>query len=549
MWALIYLPSLGVRDATRNECRRILPAVTMLETGDWSTPMLSGKPYRRKPPMMNWMIASIFKFTGSRSVLTARLASTLVVLALALAMLFMPSGLLDLKSRLVASTAFVMCFGMMGLGRNADIDPSYVCATGFAVLLWLEAWSRGWNDWRLWLPASIPLAAGMLLKGPLIFLFYYAFIGCVLHFEGRKKELGSLWNILSIVLALLPFLIWMSLFLQADQLDDIRKAHSNASTWYREISMRFKFGEITFAKWLTRVLGSFAQLLPWILVFPLLWIKPPLARLKPKPLVFAKAARFAGPAILILIDAMPATKARYSAPLIPLVAIAAGLIIPKITIDVKWETVVKKITAVFFVIAFAISSLLLLAALVLRTISIDKVDSLKTRMFAAAFESIPLGMILATVAIAAVAFFLFRNKADEIKGTTGITLTVVFTAALFINIFLVFFKPLTGMSKHYARETATEINTFTPEGATVCGVDYVGEEPFIVHLKRKWIMIDKLENLKKPATVFVLADKFLDDLSVYKRKHSMQEASRKTIKYKKRHFYNLVRLRPKDAAP
>ncbi|MCK5844514.1 MAG: glycosyltransferase family 39 protein, partial [Victivallales bacterium] len=142
VWAMLYLPSLDTADASRNECRRILPAITMLETGNWGTPMLSGKPYLRKPPMMNWFIASAYAITGMRSVLTARFATTLFVLALALTMLLLPSQLFDFNIRIVVSTALLVTFGMIGLGRSADIDPNYVCCAGFAVLFWLDAWSR-----------------------------------------------------------------------------------------------------------------------------------------------------------------------------------------------------------------------------------------------------------------------------------------------------------------------------------------------------------------------------------------------------------------------
>ena len=54
----------------------------MLETGNWLVPYVGGKPFLRKPPLVNWAIAASFKFTGVRNEWTARLPSALCVLAL-----------------------------------------------------------------------------------------------------------------------------------------------------------------------------------------------------------------------------------------------------------------------------------------------------------------------------------------------------------------------------------------------------------------------------------------------------------------------------------
>src|SRR6478672_2704249 len=83
-WAAIYLPGLGSTELKGEEGRRILPAVTMLETGNWLVPYVGGKPFLRKPPLMNWLIAWSFKATGVRNEWSARLPSALAVLAMAL---------------------------------------------------------------------------------------------------------------------------------------------------------------------------------------------------------------------------------------------------------------------------------------------------------------------------------------------------------------------------------------------------------------------------------------------------------------------------------
>ena len=57
----------------------------MLETGNYIVPEVGGKPYFRKPPLVNWLVAASFKFFGVRNEWTARLPSALSVLAVALA--------------------------------------------------------------------------------------------------------------------------------------------------------------------------------------------------------------------------------------------------------------------------------------------------------------------------------------------------------------------------------------------------------------------------------------------------------------------------------
>src|SRR5881296_356141 len=85
VWALIYLPALGSIAIKGEEGRRILPAVRMLETGNYIVPQVGSNPYYRKPPLVNWVVAASFKVFGVRNEWTARLPSALSVLVVALA--------------------------------------------------------------------------------------------------------------------------------------------------------------------------------------------------------------------------------------------------------------------------------------------------------------------------------------------------------------------------------------------------------------------------------------------------------------------------------
>src|SRR6266446_452694 len=84
VWAAIYLPALGSLEIKGEEGRRILPAVTMLQTGNFLVPYVGSEAYFRKPPLVNWLVAASFKLTGVRNEWTARLPSALAILVVAL---------------------------------------------------------------------------------------------------------------------------------------------------------------------------------------------------------------------------------------------------------------------------------------------------------------------------------------------------------------------------------------------------------------------------------------------------------------------------------
>src|SRR3982750_4700184 len=85
VWAAIYLPGLGTLEIKGEEGRRILPAVTMLQTGNYIVPQVGSDPYFSKPPLVNWLVAASFELFGVRNEWAARLPSVLAVLAVAIA--------------------------------------------------------------------------------------------------------------------------------------------------------------------------------------------------------------------------------------------------------------------------------------------------------------------------------------------------------------------------------------------------------------------------------------------------------------------------------
>src|ERR1700761_2577431 len=59
LWAVAYLPGLGVRDLMHEEGWRAEPAAERVRTGDWVPPRLYGEAYLNKPPLFFWMAAGL----------------------------------------------------------------------------------------------------------------------------------------------------------------------------------------------------------------------------------------------------------------------------------------------------------------------------------------------------------------------------------------------------------------------------------------------------------------------------------------------------------
>src|SRR5216117_1397865 len=123
VWALIYLPALGSIAIKGEEGRRILPAVRMLETGNYIVPQIGSNPYFRKPPLVNWLVAASFAVSGVRNEWTARLPSALAVLAVAIAFMTVARASLGPTGSLIAAIIWMTNIGMIEKGRRL-MNPS-----------------------------------------------------------------------------------------------------------------------------------------------------------------------------------------------------------------------------------------------------------------------------------------------------------------------------------------------------------------------------------------------------------------------------------------
>jgi 4-amino-4-deoxy-L-arabinose transferase-like glycosyltransferase len=262
VWAVIYLPALGSIAIKGEEGRRILPAVRMLETGDYIVPQVGSNPYYRKPPLVNWLVAASFKLFGLRNEWTARLPSALSVLAVAIAFVTVARASLGARGSIIAAMIWLTNIGIIEKGRLIEIEALYVSLCGLAIILWLSFFLQKKSPWVMWLPASVFLGLGLLAKGPTHLLFFYGVVIAVLvcfkdwrilvhpaHFVGLAVMVGiaGAWAI--------PFL-------------NSTASHVAIDKWSGQYAGRLKGIDFKFSDWIQNIPRGLIYFLPWVLLFP-----------------------------------------------------------------------------------------------------------------------------------------------------------------------------------------------------------------------------------------------------------------------------------------
>ncbi len=364
VWTAIYLPALGTHELRGEEGRRILPAVTMLKTGDWLLPRVGGEVYYRKPPMINWLVGASFALTGQQNERAARLPSVLFTLAFVVLLIWLPdvgsrkfraAGLgaqsppvwLSLEARLIAVLVFLTSAVVIEKGRQIEIEGVYIATTSMAILSWLALWAnRGgweeavganpqstirnppsaWSGWALWLVPSVFLLFGMLTKGPAILIFFYAPVIAILAYSHRLRALISVPHLLSIILWLGIPAVWM-------YVASARATSANARLPIaEEVIWRVMSTELTagWTHWLQNFGKSFTNLLPWGLFLPLLWHRGFTDRLPPARLPILKGARLGMAVSFVGISLIPGNSARYGLPIFGLMSILLGWVLAEV---------------------------------------------------------------------------------------------------------------------------------------------------------------------------------------------------------------------------
>ncbi len=168
-WGLVTLPGLtsaGGTGLTMSEGHRVVPALEMLETGEWLVPHMFGQAYLRKPPGGIWAFAAMIGVTGDH-VLGPRLASAGGFLLLALGSWWFGRRWFGDLGGLAAGLATVLTPMLWNPARAAELESLNNLFAALAAWTAVEIVTRRACRPNLAMAALAAfVAAQMLVKGP-----------------------------------------------------------------------------------------------------------------------------------------------------------------------------------------------------------------------------------------------------------------------------------------------------------------------------------------------------------------------------------------------
>ncbi len=263
VWAALYLSALGSLAIKGEEGRRILPGITMLQTGNYLVPQVGGETYFRKPPLINWLVAASFKIFGRQNEWTARAPSVICVLLVAIAFVTVARSSLGAPGSLIAALIWLINAGIIEKGRLIEIEALYVSLCALAIIFWLSWWLQKKSPWLIWTVPFIFLGLGWLAKGPVHLLFFYGVVIAVIWKERRWKALVHPAHFLGIIVMLGIFAAWAIPFVHATN-------QATATTkWSQQFTGRLRGTDFELGRWIFNIPHGVLYLLPWAIFLPL----------------------------------------------------------------------------------------------------------------------------------------------------------------------------------------------------------------------------------------------------------------------------------------
>lgn len=516
-WAAIFLPGLGTPELKGEEGRRILPARTMLRTGEWVVPYSEGKPYSRKPPLINWAIAASFHVTGIENEWTARLPSVLSLLIGTIAILWAGKLMIGNTGALVAAISFLTCVAHVDKGRLAEIEPLYVSLTAIAMAMWLRLWYRQSSPW---LTYSLPwffLGLAMLTKGPVHLIFFYGILVLILRFSGRLKELVKLPHLLGLLIMSAVFLPWA--ILNAERTAEIDPDQGKAQTvWLQQLTERLDPTGIDWADYFLVPVQGILNFAPWAIFLVVFWRKISTWVLtEPEPLRSILSGLKWGILITFLIVSLiPESRPRFSMPLFGASAILAGWISLRAWNDFRlpfqlwWSRALRTLMLLLAILAIAIPPFLpdWLAAL-------------------------PIGIAVATALL-----FLLRNQMDSLEKLTINTAAVIAAAVILIATNTKHLQE----EKENVRPLGRSISAAMPSDASLA-VFKPGPQPFLFYVSQDYTISDRPSQIPADTTYLLFQPRHYD--RIFQRKSLAERGDPITIaevKARDGKNYRLVKL-------
>jgi len=322
--AFIYLPFLGFPVWDGNEPLRVIIAKEMLKTGDWIIPVLHGKPYFTKPPMMNWLIAGSGNLFGVVNEWTSRIPSVCMVFATSLSIYFLTRKWLSREGRLFAAIAALCMIGLIKKGRTAEIDSLFIFFIVIILLVWLNGYVRRWKPALLWSIALSLVGLGFLTKGPQVIAYFYLTIFAYLYYRKSLSFFFSKSHLFGLLFFVLILVIYMYFILQYVTLEKYMHMWVSQIADRAESKTSFSF----FGHLVYYPIEGILSFMPWMLItIPILYLKD--IRIYAKD--FLGNELFIFSLVMIMINFplywfLPNARVRYFLPAGPFVAIGLAFL-------------------------------------------------------------------------------------------------------------------------------------------------------------------------------------------------------------------------------
>jgi 4-amino-4-deoxy-L-arabinose transferase-like glycosyltransferase len=307
VWAAIFLPALGSFEIKGEEGRRILPAVAMLESGNYLVPQVGGEAYFRKPPLVNWIVAGSFKIFGKRNEWTARAPSVLCILAVAVAFVTVARSSLGRDGSTLAALIWLTNLGTLEKGRLIEIEALYISLCALAMIFWLSWWQQKRSPWLTWLVPAIFLGLGWLAKGPTHLIFFYALVIAVFWQTKQWRALFHPAHFLGILLMLAIFGSWAVPFMHMHESGKV------VGKWSGQFAGRVTGEFFHFGVWILTIPRAIGYFLPWLLLVPFIRFDK---FEDDGDRCLARALAWSAGVPLIAICLMPGSAPRYTLPVL-----------------------------------------------------------------------------------------------------------------------------------------------------------------------------------------------------------------------------------------
>jgi 4-amino-4-deoxy-L-arabinose transferase-like glycosyltransferase len=163
----------------------------------------------------------------------------------------------------------------------------------------------------MWPSVGFVLGLGLLLKGPIILIFFYLTVLFILHYEKKLKELLCLQHLSGIFVMLAIFGAW-ALTACAFKPQDTEPGRQTTMSgeWISDVlDCIVGMDKLNFASWGKNIIQAMLYFLPWLLFFPCLWNKKYMSEVPDEKKVLLKGMLMAIVTGFFLVSLMPGTRA------------------------------------------------------------------------------------------------------------------------------------------------------------------------------------------------------------------------------------------------